>query len=365
MTNTDFSYKECDQVGYQKLTFEEFAAQQQENMPKARLFELTLPWLIATKDFMLELTDELIVHCLFDAEYKLLIAWPLVHQQVNKKIKSLTSFYSAIAEPIFFTKQNLVISEQQLKQLLGFITNENSWQTMQLGSFDENSATSRAIFKYSTACKVFSKTDNFYQQKLANFEQYYQQRPSQLRNTITRRRKKLSKQHQYEIAIISKFTDFASAFSAYKTIYQQSWKGEEYSFAFIEQVCHAALNENKLRLGLLIVDGEAVAAQIWFLQDCLSAEGQPEKNASIFKLAYNPSHKDFSVGSILSLALSEYVIDQDKVTSIEFGMGSESYKSDWLTDNRQRLSYQIFNQSSFYGKLAAIRHIALPKLLGK
>ena len=71
----------------------------------------------------------------------------------------------------------------------------------------------------------------------------------------------------------------------------------------------------------------------------------------------------YSVGSIVSLALSEHVISEDQVTAIEFGMGSEPYKQDWLSAKKTRQSYQIFNQHSIYGKLAIIRHLVLPRLI--
>jgi len=48
----------------------------------------------------------------------------------------------------------------------------------------------------------------------------------------------------------------------------------------------AALAENKLRLGLLFVDEEPAAAQLWFLQVTESHNEHPQKTASIFKLAY-------------------------------------------------------------------------------
>ena len=352
MTDTEFSY--------QRLSFTDFFAQYGTAMPKARLFELSLPWLTATNDFMVESTDSVIVHCLISSKQGVVIAWPLVHQQ-NKRIKSLTSFYSAISEPLYFVLSN----EEHLCLLLGFIEQDNNWQTMQFGSFDKDSVTAKALVDFFPFCKIFSRTDNIYQQVPVQFDEYYQQRPSQLRNTIKRRSKKLAKLHSYNISIVTELAGFSTAFSAYKTIYQQSWKGEEYSFAFIEQVCLSAIDENKLRLGLLTIDGKPAAAQIWFVQSCPVEEESAEKNASIFKLAYNPEYQMFSVGSLLSMALSEHVITQDQVTSIEFGMGSEPYKMDWLNNKRQRTSYQVFNPLSFYGKLDIIRHIILPKIRAK
>ncbi len=371
MTKKDLNSQAC----YQALSFTDFTDQYQTNMPEPRLFELSLPWLEATQQFMLESEDNLLVHCLYNNQQKLLIAWPLVHQQNSKQIKSLSSFYSAITEPIYFTHNSADENKHYLRQLFDFIEQyfsgkENNWRSMQLGPFDQNSVVSKVIVEYFPFHKVFSQTDNIYQTALSDFEKYYQQRPSKLRNTIKRRGKKLAKAHQYETCIISELSDFPLAFDHYKTIYQQSWKGEEHSFAFIEHVCLAALRENKLRLGLLYIDGEAVAAQIWFVQTSELLAGQSEgnvaeKNVSIFKLAYKPNYQEYSVGSLLSMALSEHVIRQDNATSIEFGMGGEPYKSDWLESKKQRVAYQIFNHQCFYGKLAAIRHVFLAKIRSK
>jgi hypothetical protein len=71
-----------------------------------------LPWLAATEEFMLAKNSQVIVHCLYHTrkgqEPELNIAWPLVHSlnshnhSTKQKITSLTSFYSSVAEPIFF-----------------------------------------------------------------------------------------------------------------------------------------------------------------------------------------------------------------------------------------------------------------------
>jgi hypothetical protein len=351
---------------YRELSLAEFIDQYESCVPKARLFELTLPWLVATQDFMLPVNSEVIVHCLFEEKHgQALVAWPLVHNtSVKPNISSLTSFYSSVAEPIFFIESN----REYLRKLLSSITQTYPWHTMQLGAFSEGVLTETLKEHFPYLC-LFANTHNIYQKDILDYQSYYQQRPSQLRNTLKRREKKLAKSHQYRIEIVTDIDSFPLAFLAYKAIYQQSWKGDEYSFDFIEQVCLAALAENKLRLGLLFVDDEPAAAQLWFLQSsddkrALSKDNaQWQTTASIFKLAYSPKYQIYSVGSLLSLALSEHVISQDNVSAIEFGMGSEPYKKDWLIDSRVRQSYWIFNPDTIYGKLAIIRNIVLPRLV--
>jgi len=356
------------QLSYCELSLAEFIHQYEDSMPKAKLFEQTLPWLSATKEFMCCAESQVIVHCLFQKREKkepvLVLAWPLVHKGKSKsRISSLTSFYSSVSEPIFFTDN----SNNHLQSLLSYITQSSPWQTMQLGSFTEGSAAEgnviEVLTQYFPYQRTFSQTDNIYQKGICGYASYYQQRPSQLKNTIKRRERKLATSHKYRIEIVTELSLFPQAFSAYKEIYRQSWKADEFSFEFIEKVCLAALSENKLRLGILYVNNEPAAAQLWFLQTAKYSDKVEQTTASIFKLAYTPKYQEFSVGSILSLALSEHVIEQDDVSFIEFGMGSEPYKKDWLSANRIRKSYQIFNSDGIDGKLLILRKLLLPRLI--
>lgn len=367
---------------YKTFSLTDFIEQYEETMPEARLFELTLPWLNATAEFMAPNNSQVIVHCLFtkagEKDSALLIAWPLVHQESYKgflkpQISSLTSFYSAIAEPIFFTSA----TQSKVKDLLYFITKENPWSSLKIGGLEEGTIALSAVKSLSHS-RLYSYMDNIFQTQITDFEDYYQQRPSQLRNTIRRREKKLAKGHEYRIDIITEQDKFCRAFDDYQQIYQKSWKGDEFSFEFIEQVCQVALKEDKLRLGVMYIDEIPVAAQIWFLQ--LYSQGADgnylnindlgssdevvkHKSVSIFKLAYVPDYQKYSVGSILSLALSEYVISKDKVSTIEFGMGSEPYKKDWLCESRMRFIYQVFNPRGIYGKLILIYKIIIPRVI--
>lgn len=352
---------ESEQYIYRELSLADFIRLFQQNIPKARLFELTLPWLAATANYMVS-TNKVVVHCLYKKEHaddtQILLAWPLVHNITTKQISSLTSFYSAVAEPIFFEKPNKVA----LQALTSQIEKNSLWHSMLLGPLESGLA-QESINDYFAFKRIFSESENIYQEGIVDYQQYYQQRPSQLRNTIKRRQQKLTKLHQYRIEIITTLAAFSQAFDAYKAIYQQSWKGDEFSYDFIEEVCMAALAENKLRLGLLWVDDEPAAAQLWFLQSFVAGDKTIANTASIFKLAYSPKYQKFSVGSLLSLALSEQVITKDKVTCIEFGMGSERYKQDWLISKRSRQVLQVFNHQTFYGKLAIVRQLFIARLV--
>jgi hypothetical protein len=351
-------------IFYQQLSFDEFVGKYAQHLPNTRLFELSVPWLSATKSLVSSKYKQVIVHCLFEGKLekapRMLIAWPLMHitekSSTKIQVQSLSSCYSTITEPLFFNTPN----NDEFSQLIFYVARENTWSTMLLGPFNDN-LVKKAVDKYFPHKRLFSQSCNQYQTQLTDFNDYYRQRPSQLINTIKRRTKKLEKFKKYRTEIVTEQNAFAEAFAAYRIIYQKSWKGSELSFDFIEQVCLMAIVEKKCRLGVLWVDKQPVAAQIWFVQE----DEKQYKTASIFKLAYDPDYQKFSVGSILSMALSEYVLTNDHVNCIEFGMGSEAYKKDWLGQCRYRQTYQVFNCDNIYGKLANIRFGLLPRLVNR
>lgn len=377
------------QYEYQKLALNDFLKTYYLGIVNSELFELTPIWLEATAHYMLSAHEQVIVHCLFEVncneaeQEELLIAWPLVHEKIGKQrlIRSLTSFYSAVSEPIVAINGsstidveddalsstkfdgrssrhsgcNLSRNPQDLyfTTLLNHIKEHNTWQQMFLGPLEQEGLAARQVLAKNTLVKTYACADNWYCDNIQNYQNYLSQRSSQLKNTVKRKEKKLAKAHDYHINIITSAEEFEHHFLDYQRIYQLSWKGEETSFEFIKQVALQAAAENKLRMGMLFVDNQGVAVQLWFLQ---------KNTASIFKLAYDPAFKAFSVGSILSMALSEHVVELDKVDCIEFGMGSEPYKQDWMNKKRQRLTLQVFNERNILGILAAVKYILLSKL---
>ncbi|TPH15557.1 GNAT family N-acetyltransferase [Litorilituus lipolyticus] len=350
---------------YHQLSIDEFDRLYGESLQSVSQFELTFAWLKATAQFMVPDGGQVIVHCLIESEAssqveKLIVALPLMHLAHNKTLKSLGSFYSTIIAQSYSTYYQALSHTNALNNLITHILQSSSWQTLQIGPMEEDSGLANFFITQrskSYFSKVFSQNQNIYQDKLSSFEHYYAQLPSQLKNTLSRRSKKLRKYAPYTIDIVTTNELFERAFRDYKTIYQASWKVDEYSYDFIEQVCRSALAKNQLRLGVLYVNDKPAAAQIWFIQ-----ANETIATASIFKLAYHPDFQQFSVGSILSLALSEYVLNRDMVNVIEFGMGNESYKRDWLKLTKKRLTLQVYNKRNILGFIKGVLSIWLARL---
>lgn len=173
-----------------------------------------------------------------------------------------------------------------------------------------------------------------------SFEEYWANRPSQLRNTCKR---KIAKAH-FEVTIYDRFDE--TAWQEFESVYASSWKPEEGSPAFLRETAVFEAAAGCLRLGICRLDGVAVAAQYW------TAEG---RTAYIHKLAHREDMRELSPGTILSTALFRHVIDQDKVDIIDFGTGDEPYKADWMNASTALDAIDAYNPMRITGLIGAGR----------
>jgi hypothetical protein len=176
-----------------------------------------------------------------------------------------------------------------------------------------------------------------------DFAAYFESRPSRMRNTIRRREKKLRAEHRVDVETTDRYRE--SNVDDYMAVYGNSWKDGEGSPAFIYELCRQAAALGLLRLGLLYVDGTPAAAQLWL---------KSGSKAIIYKLAYDEKFKDFSVGSILTRDLLEFVLSRDRLTELDYGVGSEPYKRDWMDRTRRIVGIQANNRRTVLGSARAI-----------
>lgn len=190
---------------------------------------------------------------------------------------------------------------------------------------------------------------NWYQPVLpGGFEAYWADRPSALRNTVARARRRLDRQGEWRLDIINgEQPGLEAAIKAYVSVYNRSWKTPEPNPAFMPGLIRLAAQQGWLRLGLVHVAGEPVAAQLW-----LVAGGK----ANIFKLAYVQGFEKLSVGSVLTAELMRHVIDVDRVREVDFLSGDDPYKADWMSHRRERIGLVAFDKRHWRGWLAAARH---------
>lgn len=158
-----------------------------------------------------------------------------------------------------------------------------------------------------------------------SFEEYWARRPSRLRNTVARKRKKAG----LSVEVRDRFDP--AAWAAYESIYAASWKPSEGAPAFLRALGEQEGAAGTLRLGIASVDARPVAAQLWLVEGGV---------ATIHKLAYREDAAALSPGSLLSAAMFEHVLTHDRPRIISYGLGDEPYKADWM-DQREDMQVLV------------------------
>ena len=186
----------------------------------------------------------------------------------------------------------------------------------------------KAMEKAGFSCEYIFRSYNWiYRLQGQSYEEYMADRPAKLRNTISRKKRKLEREHGFEIRLFTG-EEVPRYMPDYYVVYNASWKQNElhntgFQDRFIEDFSRAGWP----RLAILYVKGQPVAAQLWFVH---------HGKASIFRLAYDKDWRHYSTGSILTRFLMEHVIDTDKVEEIDFLTGNDAYKQDWMSQRRER-----------------------------
>lgn len=177
-----------------------------------------------------------------------------------------------------------------------------------------------------------------------DFGTYWAERPAKMRNTVARR----MKSHPVDIAIHREYDP--ALWADYESVYAESWKPEEGSPAFLRALAEQEATVGTLRLGIARDEaGRAIAAQFWLVEHGI---------ATIHKLAHRESAKAGSPGSLLSHAMFRATIDEDEVERIDFGLGDEPYKADWVDTPRPMWRVDAYHPASWRGTAGIAREMA-------
>jgi hypothetical protein len=325
-------------------------------------FFVSLDWFEVLFETSLQATVEPRIYVLFDdARQQVQCALFCGRDKVRpgRALVSLGNFYTQEYLPSF--PRESVGRRDAIAQLVRFIAAERPrWDTLRLGlvktDAPEFAWLLEALRDQGFGTETFFQYDNWHLPVAAgtSFAGYFAERPSQLRNTITRRQKKLEKAHKFEIRLArGQDSDFAVLARDFVAIYEASWKNPEPFPEFIPSLVARCAALGILRLGVLYVDGQPAASQLW-----VTAGGK----TLIYKLAYDERYAEFGVGSILSRELFRVAIDEDRVGEIDYGVGSEPYKRDWMLAARRLEGIEAHNRRSLRGlaqlSLAGARRLA-------
>lgn len=189
---------------------------------------------------------------------------------------------------------------------------------------------------------------NWYLKVTGNFDSYLKSRSGSMRSTIKRMGKKFAADAG-TLEIITAPAQVAQGIEDFTHVYLRSWKKPEPYPEFIPGLIRWLAGQGWLRLGIARLAGQPIAAQFWIVH---------HDRASIFKVAYDENFSDYSPGTILSSLLMEHVIDHDKVTEVDFLIGDDKYKQNWMSHRRERWGIIAWNPRTLWGLLLLIGEIA-------
>ncbi len=282
------------------------------------------PWFENLVMTALEDDQSMLLLCVVE-ESNVLAILPLIARD-NKQWTSLNHLYSSLYTLLLATN-----NQQQILSCLVKGLCQLPFDTLTLEPIAEDddnmNSLQRAMEKSGFSCHHYACFFNWYHQLQGQtFTDYMEARPSKVRNTIVRKQRKLEREHGYEIRLHTG-NDVQQAMADFNAVYKASWKTNERFGDVLDGFTHSFSKLAWTRLAILYIEGQPVAAQLWFVV---------HRKASIFKLAYDEVWKQYSPGSILIKYMMETVIDTNKVDEIDFLIGNDRYKQDWMSKRRQR-----------------------------
>ena len=270
-----------------------------------------------------------------------------------REVQGLSNYYTALYGPVLGEKReewNLAI-----QGLVGALCKDRrSWDVLNLRPLDM----ADAIYGVLSNC---FRTAGFVVQSYFCFGNWYldvQGRSyadylgglsSVLKKNIPYYTRKLERTAPVRFELISSQEGLEQGVQDFVKIYNCSWrdKAEPYP-AFVPGLVRTFGQQGWLRLGLVYLNDEPAAAQLWLTH---------HKVASIYKICYDQKFAKLSVGTVLTAKMMQHALDVDQVREVDYLGGDEPYKSDWMSNRRERWGLMVFNPSTVRGIGQIMRHV--------
>lgn len=304
------------------------------NAPLSKVF-MTYYWYdIFIKN--VELENKISEHflCLFDHNNKPLAMLPMYAKQDSSKrrsLHSLTNYYSPIYDVLFDAQQ---ITGAEALRYLFVLTQEflKGFDSINISPVYGEIASEFTGQWSSRWCRPYThqKSVNWFS-TFEDCDGFRATLSSRVKNTYKRKLKRLDKREDWSFHYLTTAEEMIEALNDYDAVYAASWKKSEPSPEFIRNVCLHLAKENRVRLGIIRIEGKPVAAQIWMIESGC---------AYIYKLAYDVAYKDYSAGTILTYKICEKCIREEGVRTIDFLTGDDKFKTQWMTQQRQLLGIE-------------------------
>ena len=288
-----------------------------------------------------------------------------VSRERPRELTSLTNFYSLEFGPSGAVARSRVAAGMaRIAEHIATEAFDRLELRLLLDGSPEASETRLALEQAGFRCSDYFQFDNWIRRDDSaggrDFEAYYASLPSKLKNTVRRKGNRLQRDHTVRIERVkAPGAALEQAIEDYVAVYNKSWKEPEPYPEFMPSMIRLAASLDALTLGTLYLDDAPVATQVWL--------HEPGRTV-IYKLAYDEAYKQTSAGSVLSRALFEDAFARGDVGVIDYGVGNEAYKRDWMTENQRLVGLVGYNSARWGGRWGiakdAARRIAKRLLKG-
>ena len=175
-----------------------------------------------------------------------------------RQLDSLTNFYTIGYAPVL--RRDLKDDRAPLEALVEFIAGERPrWSIIELRNLIAREHLTQRLLvefrRHSFLASTYFQFDNWYEPTAGlSARDYFASRPSRVRNTITRKGKRLEREHKVDFHVYRTVEETKPALAHYHHVYARSWKLPEAYPDFIPSLVRIAAEKGILRLGVLSID---------------------------------------------------------------------------------------------------------------
>lgn len=272
----------------------------------------------------------------------------LLKKAGERRLASLTNVYSCEHAPLLTPSA----SGEAFDEIVGEIVAERPrWHSLLFAGLDPEAPAfatlAQALRRHCMLVRPYFDFGVWFEDTGGlTFAEYAAQRPTQLRNTWSRKRKRLAATGRGSLVVYDGPAQIEQGIADYETVYRASWKEPEPYPRFMPDLMRCSARLGALRLGIQYLDDVPAAAQIWIVW---------RGRATIFKLAHDDRFKDLSLGTILTMAMMERVLELDRPIEVNLGRGDDDYKKLWLPRRRERWGLLAANPRTAAGLTLGLR----------
>ena len=181
-----------------------------------------------------------------------------------------------------------------------------------------------------------------------SYKDYIASRSSNTRRAAGSMRRKIEKLEGFRAELVTDMTDIEQRIADYQKVHAKSWKEPEPFPLHTPGVIREAARAGALRLVVLYVKDDPIATNIAFVTGGRSIG---------YKHHFDPDYGKLEAGKVAMCYILEQVIDVDRVQEIDFGVGDEPAKHQWVFETRTLRGVAAFNPRSLEGLVAATNYL--------